>query len=236
VKLVRLLAAAGLLLAPSVPAHAQGELENPTGSRVGRARPADMPEMAGLSRIDRVRATVDLYADCLVTGSTRKALAYREMKYDDPKSGDTLIRIATTDCLRLGELRMPVDLLRGSVFESFFRRDYVDSPLKLAEKGVDFSQFVNDPKATSSARYLLLMGFADCVVRTDATNTKAYVLAFPGSSEEKQALGALQPVLGPCFPAGGQVTFNKSVMSAILAEALFREVEAGHSNMPEAPR
>ena len=95
---------------------------------------------------------------------------------------------------------------------------------------------VTDITVTKVRNHAIMMNFASCVVRADAANSRAYLLAGPGRSGEMRALAALQPQFGPCFPAGGNLTLNKSVLSAKLAEALYREAMAARTNMPEAPR
>jgi hypothetical protein len=221
-------------LALALPALAQGERENPTGSRIGRAKAATIPDRAGLSNIDEARITMDAFADCMVTRDSRKATAYRDTKYDDPKARELLKDMVSDQCLMDGMLRMPNDLLRGSIFKSFYRREVKAGDAPFQEKAVDFVNYLNDPAMPDARRYLILLDFAGCVVRADAAKARAFILVEPGSSAEKAALAALQPQFGPCFPAGANVTLNKSIISAVLAEALYREATNARTTVAEA--
>ncbi|OJY67088.1 MAG: hypothetical protein BGP16_17970 [Sphingobium sp. 66-54] len=228
------LPAVSAVLLLALPALAQGERENPTGSRIGRAKAASVPDRAALSDIDKARITTDAFADCSVTRDPRKAAVYRDLHYDDPKARQVLNDIVSSDCLRDATLRMPGDLLRGSIFKAFYRREVKPSDRSFQEKAFDFRGYVSSPEAPEAQRYLIMMDFADCVVRADAGTARGFMLAEPGSSAEKTALAALQPQLGPCFPAGVQVTLNKSIVSAILAEALYREATGARTTEAEA--
>lgn len=229
------LPSAALMLAVALPASAQGERENPTGSLIGRGKAAVLPGRAGISDIDRARLVVDAFADCSVTNEKRKAVAYRDKKYDDPEASKLMSALVSSDCLMMdGRLSMPDELLRGAIFKAFYRREIKAGDVPFQEKEVDFATYLNDVKAPASQRYLILLDFAGCVARADAANSRAFVLAEPGSSQEKTALTALQPQFGPCFPAGANVTLNKSIVSAVLAEALYREATSAQTVVAEA--
>lgn len=230
------LAAVGAALTLAMPAPAQEEWENPTGSRVGRARPARIPEQPGLSPADRARVTIDEFAECIVTRDPRRTSAYLDLKYGDPEADKLLVSAVSNECLYEGKLGMPLDLLRGAIYRALYLRDVKASDVPFQEKPIDFASHVTDITVTKVRNHAIMMNFASCVVRADAANSRAYLLAGPGRSGEMRALAALQPQFGPCFPAGGNLTLNKSVLSAKLAEALYREAMAARTNMPEAPR
>src|SRR5690606_15368073 len=159
------LPAVSAVLLMALPALAQGERENPTGSRIGRAKAASVPDRAALSDIDKARITTDSFADCSVTRDPRKATVYRELNYDDPKARNAT---GSRGCLRDARLRRPTDLLRGSIFKAFYRREVKPTDMAVQEKAVDFRGYVNSPEAPEAQRYLIMMDFADCVVRADA--------------------------------------------------------------------
>jgi hypothetical protein len=195
-------------------ALAQGDVYKPTGSRVGRPAPAQAPDNVTMSPIDVARATVNQFADCIVRNDKK----------------------LTAACLWDGNLTMPQSLLRGAIFRAAYNRDFASRALTFSEQPIDYAVYLEEQKSPEAVRYLVLLDFADCVVRAEASNARAFAIAIPGSKGEKDALAVLQPQLGPCFPAGVNVTFNKSILSAVLAEALYREVEAGQMPLAEASR
>lgn len=224
-KLTALLAVA--LLSVGGAALAQSDLYSPTGSRVGRPPPAKAPDTGGLSDADRTRAMVNQFADCMVRSDRRRTGLFLAAKADAPEAEELMKRLVSNQCVYTGTLIMQPSLLRGSIFRSLYLREFPGASPRLGEQEIDFASYVADPKSADGNRYLVLMDFAGCVVRADPANTAAYVAAEPGSGAENAALAALQPKLGPCFPAGAEVTINRSVLSASLAEAVYRESEAG---------
>ncbi|MDO7833610.1 hypothetical protein Q4610_00995 [Sphingobium sp. HBC34] len=217
-------------------ATAQSGMEAPLGSRIMRPKPADVPDRGRLADADRARLTMHEFADCIVATSSSEALRYRELGYMVPETKKVLTKLAQSECLRAGQLAMPSDLLRGAIFRSYFLREFGNVSPPVDSKEVDFSRFVTDPASASGGQYLLLMSLGSCTVRADTAKAAAYVRSTPGSDGETKALGALKPVLGPCYPAGAQLKMNKSVLSALLAEALYREAEAGRQSSAEVAR
>jgi len=208
-------------------AWAQSDREMELGSRIAKPKPADIPDYPGMSDADRGRATAFQFAQCMLLKNSRKAEAYFAIKRDDPQSDVTLKKLADNDCLRDGGLRMPTELLRGALFRAAYIKQFPRIPTTLATAEVDFDTYLNDPKAPAMVQYRVLMDFADCVVRSDFANADRFVRTQPGSPEENAALGALMPKLGPCMVSGVKVTLNRSVISAVLSEALYREGLAG---------
>jgi hypothetical protein len=201
----------------------QTDREMELGSRISRPKPADIPDYPGMSDTDRARATAFQFAQCIVVKQRRRADAHFAMKRDDPQSNDVLRKLADNDCLRYGELRVPLELLRGAIFRSAYLSQFPHMPTKLATTAVDFDTYLSDPKGASIVQYRILMDFADCVVRADFPNSDKIVRSEPGSPQENAALAALMPSLGPCMVSGFKVTLNRSVVSAVLSEALYRE-------------
>ncbi|HEY1124948.1 MAG TPA: hypothetical protein VGE65_04895 [Sphingobium sp.] len=217
-------------------AIAQGDKYTPTGSRVGRPAPADVPDNVSLADATKARLMVYQFADCSIRTNKKTAQAYMSAKAESQASSKAMNALVSEECLWNADLRMPVPLLRGAIFRAAYYRDFEKAELKLPEKGVDFQTFVEDPTSPNVARYLVTLDFADCVVRADPSGVRTYVMAEPDSKAETAALAAIQPKLGPCFPANAKMTVNRSNLSAMLAEALYREIEAGRTVAVEAPR
>ncbi|HWJ68835.1 MAG TPA: hypothetical protein VNS79_02130 [Sphingobium sp.] len=220
----------------AMPALAQGNIYAPTGTRIGRPAPAKVPDNVSMSDADKARMTVSQFADCIVRTDKKQTQRYLAATFRSAESGKIVNDLATSECLWNANLRMPYELLRGAIFRSVYAQNFAASALRFPDEPVDYTGYLDDKTSPDAIRYLILMDFADCVARADASSVRAFVLAPPASQTEKAALTTLQPQLGPCFPAGANVTFNKSVLSAILAEALYREVEAGQSISAEASR
>lgn len=223
------LAALLLALPFAEPARAQGERYTPTGSRVGRPAPADVPDNSSLADATKARLMVYRFADCSIRSNKKTAQGYMDAKAESQASSKLMNPLVSEECLWNADLRMPIPLLRGAIFRAAYYRDFEKADLKLREAPVDFQTYVEDPKQPSVARYLVTLDFADCVVRADPAGVRAYVMAEPDSKAETAALAAIQPKLGPCFPASVQMTVNRSNLSAMLAEALYREIEAGRA-------
>lgn len=217
-------------------ALAQGEKYTPTGSRVGRPQPADVPDSNTMADATKARLMVYQLADCAIRSNRKSAATFMDAKAESQASSKSMNALVNEECLWNADLRMPSTLLRGAIFRAAYYRDFEKAELKLREAPVDFATFVEDPKQPSVARYLVTLDFADCVVRADPAGARAYVMAAPDSKAETAALTAIQPKLGPCFPANAQMTVNRSNLSAMLAEALYREIEAGRTVAVEASR
>jgi len=232
-------AIAGLLMLASLAgeaAVAQGGKYTPTGSHVGRPQPADVPDSASMADATKARLMVYQLADCAIRSNKKNAAAFMDAKAESKDSAKQIDALINSECLWNADLRMPVPLLRGAIFRAAYYRDFEKAELKLRETPVDFRTHVEDPTQSNVTRYLVTLDFADCVVRADPAGVRSYVMAEPDSKAETAALVAIQPKLGPCFPASAQMTVNRSNLSAMLAEALYREIEAGRFVAVEAPR
>lgn len=226
----------GLVSLTGGAAIAEGDKYTPTGSRVGRPAPADVPNDTSMSNATKARLMVYKFADCAIRSNKKSAQGYIDAKAESPASAKLMSSLVSEECLWNADLRMPVPLLRGAIFRAAYYRDFEKAELKLPEAAIDFRTFVENPASPDVAGYLVTLDFADCVVRADPAGARSYVMAEPDGKAETAALAAIQPKLGPCFPANGQMTVNRSNLSAMLAEALYREIEAGRTVAVEAPR
>ncbi|MFC7536994.1 hypothetical protein ACFQPG_06390 [Sphingomonas sp. GCM10030256] len=65
---------------------------------------------------------------------------------------------------------------------------------------------------------LVLQDFGHCVASTDWRGSRALLLSEEKSGEEKAAVAALAPVLGPCFPANSKIKLTSASLRRALAE------------------
>jgi hypothetical protein len=73
---------------------------------------------------------------------------------------------------------------------------------------------------------IALRQFGDCVVRSDLGDSLALIRSSPGSAYETYALNALMPHFSACIVRGSKWTLNRSTVTAILSEVIYREAAA----------
>lgn len=76
-----------------------------------------------------------------------------------------------------------------------------------------------------------LQDFGHCVAATDWVNARALVLSEEGSAEQKAAVAALTPVLGPCLPSDVQIKLNAANLRSALAEPMVHALQSGTSGV-----
>jgi hypothetical protein len=199
------------------------------GSHIAHPRPADPLPSGHMSKDDVALSATFAFAECEYRSHTAGVRNYLALPYDDPAAYRQLKKLAASECLTYGSLTMPYAVMRGAMFRAAYRIEFRHPPAQLGEKGVDFSAFVTDATKPASRRYLALMDFAQCVVRADPAGSDAVLRSQVGSSEEKRAVDALVPKLGPCLLAGLTLNTNKGNIEALLSEALYREAQASQS-------
>lgn len=221
-------AAAGLLLASASGAHApsaHAQMAIETGSRTARPAPAAINDSPAMKPEERARATMLAYTTCLVrrhAPGVRRALALAENTGAAQKA---LLDLADTDCLADGQLRMSLPLFRGGLFVALYQQDLPQARTGLGAKPLDFSGDVQADGAGAQT-YLALHDFCDCVTRSDPADVRALVLTPVAAPEEAAAFASLSPHMNACLPTGERLTFTKSILDALFAEALHREALA----------
>jgi hypothetical protein len=75
--------------------------------------------------------------------------------------------------------------------------------------------------------------FALCVVHENSSGSRALIQTKPVSPEETTAVRALAPDLGPCWPAGSQLTLDKFAVRSYVAIGLYLAGQAS-TNLPAA--
>jgi hypothetical protein len=71
-----------------------------------------------------------------------------------------------------------------------------------------------------------LSRFGECVVRSDPTRSKAWLLAKPSTPAEDAQVSALKPVFNSCLTGNGSMKFNRITMRGLVALNYFRLARA----------
>ena len=204
--------------------------ENPYGggTRLTPPPPAEIPT-GSMSQQDKARILTLRLAACLIKehgGAVLNAIKPEPWEQD---AGRKLVSVVDDRCLDRGELAMPPSLLRGAFFDVFYRERFGSGPPQLPPAPIDFAAQNAGTLSDEAKTDIALRQFGDCVARRDIQNSHALVLSTPGSKEETAAVSALVPHFGACVVQGSKWTLNRSTVSAILAEVLYREGVAAQS-------
>lgn len=208
---------------PSVTAIAQAEA--PIGSNIRGPSPAVYADDPRLSEADRARRVSYDFGRCIVAKKGKRLDQLVKGRLFGQALEHELKRVGTSECLSEMTLTMPVELMLGSIYRWLYIRDYAKLPPKIRSEPVDFRSYAIGASESEIGQHVLLMEFADCVVRADLGNSHNLIVSAPGSPAEKNSLVALSSKFGACLPKGLSVKFSRSVIAAILAEALFREAQ-----------
>lgn len=214
-------AAAGL-----VGSVAAAQSENPYGggSRLGgiRGSPADIPA-AKMSDQDKARTVTQDLAACLIKSHRTAVLKAIQPEAWQPGARAQLVSVVDDRCLNRGELAIPPSILRGALYQQFYRESFAGGPPTLPPSPIDFGARSTGELKDDARTIIALLQFGDCVVRRDIRDSHALVLATPGSAQEKAAISGLLPHLSACVVQGSTWKLNASSLSASLSEVLYRE-------------
>lgn len=213
------------------PVFGQASREVETGSLVGKVRSARISDKIGLSDAERGRMAAAAFADCAVMRRKQDVAAFLVAPYSSRDSEQAMRKMAVSDCLSGGRLTMPARLMRGALFRAVYNRDYGPDDMALASEPPNYANLVSNPLNVDDATQILMLEFASCLIRTNRAEARNLLIAQVGSSKEKAAFSALVPLMGTCFPKGKSVELSKSVVTAVIAEAMYREAQAGSTGL-----
>ncbi|NML05064.1 hypothetical protein [Sphingomonas sp. G-3-2-10] len=137
-----------------------------------------------------------------------------------------LVELMSEGCPKFGDLTIEPALLRGTMAEALFERDFSaiggkpKNPVAalFAIPAMDaFNQL-----APISKLKVAFLGFAQCVVAAAPKETVNLLRTEPGSASERTAFAAVAPALGPCLNDGMKIEFNRTQLRGALAEAAYR--------------
>lgn len=212
---------AGVAIASIVPASAQSTMgsSSETGSLITRRS----AQIRGTTTTDARRATRE-FGSCLLKTFPR----YGERVALEPVHTDDYFklidRMVNADCLSVGEIRFPFNVVRSSVIEALYLEQFGRSgPTEFSQvPPIDYLAGYPVELPGKARNIVALAKFGDCVSRKDPVNARALVVSFPGSAEETQRLRFLSPSFNGCVIQGEQLTFSKSVIRGAVSEGLYR--------------
>jgi hypothetical protein len=200
-----------------------GAQDNPYGggTRLTGPPPAEIPR-GRISDEDKGRIVTQRLATCLIKANRGSVLKAIEVEPWQPGSREMLVRAVDSRCLESGTLAVPPNLLRGAFYQQFYQEKFGSGPPALTGTPMsisvaDMSSLTEEQKAAIAMRQ-----FGDCVVRRDLQDAHALVLATPGNLDELTAVKALMPHFSACVTQGSTWKLNRSSVSAILSEVLYR--------------
>lgn len=236
----------------AVPAAAQSNDDDytPLNSRIKRERqfPTEPPstfarrELSGFQR-QQSRSMASQFAFCLFDRSNEKAfdllgktdygfVTFQQIGLDNEA---VLKRYAIETCLsRVAEthgtgvnLSYGASSMRRWMLQGAYLRKYAKGPGWIVPGNVVEDRTYPLSATNQSVRWAMDVG--DCIVATDPYLADFFFRTPSGSAEEKEAVQALVPVLGPCVTEGMQVKLTPDLLREWVGEGLW---QAANHNGP----
>lgn len=190
--------------------------------------PAAVPREVGKERQAReAQRVMNEYGACVVKTARRRAeAAVREFPGTN-RAGETMLDLATSDCLMHGELRFKPRLLRATLFEALYEADFKVRPADIsAVSQIDYFVGAADPSDEKVREQVALRQFADCVARANPKGARDLILSKVGEKPEQVAFNELMPVFGQCLRQGIELEFSRPVLRGLVAETMYRLSQA----------
>jgi hypothetical protein len=173
---------------------------------------------------DAARRTMRDFGQCVVQrqpGVVRQVLA---IPTSNEEYSSRLWGLATRDCISDGTLTIPLALMRSSLFEAVFIRDYGREPARdvSAVPALDIAAGYPEDKDETARSTLALAAFGMCVARASTQSSVDLMHSGIGSSSEGEIFARLNPVFAGCIPNGVTFRFSRSVLRGAIAEGLVR--------------
>src|SRR4030095_6621484 len=113
--------------------------ENPYGggTRLHGPQPAEIPT-GPMSAQDKARIVTMRFAACMIKAHRATVLDVIRPEPWQGEAAQKLVRIVDPQCLERGELAMPANLLRGALYQQFYREKFPTSPPVLPSVPIDF--------------------------------------------------------------------------------------------------
>jgi 23S rRNA pseudoU1915 N3-methylase RlmH len=221
VSLKKILAVAAAIAVSACPGLAQSSMgSSPESGSLITRRAA---QISGKTTTDARRTTRD-YGVCVL----KRFPKYGERVALEPVHTDEyqklLKRMVIDDCLSLGELTFPLNVVRSAVIEALYFNEYGrGGPTDFSQvPPIDYLAGYPAELPGNARTTLALAKFGDCVSRKDSVNARALAVSIPGSADETQRFRFLSPSFNGCVVQGEKLTFSKSVIRGAVAEGLYR--------------
>lgn len=203
------------------------EAEPPTGSRLGERLKPGHPR----ADPDAVR-TGHRLAACLYLKRTAEVVRFLNTVSDEEsrRYARTLSRsiecssvtLADPDFVEGTAVGTSSDIWRGMLAEAALGKMGHDIALEALPTSVDYRR---DWFAVTG-RPAAVDEMAVCTADRDPAGVRALMATTPEAPEERVAVQALSPTLGPCLPQGATLKANRLSLRAALAEALYHRAVA----------
>lgn len=219
----RLMVAAAILSAAPAVAQETGTLITHRSAQVHGSGKTD------------ARETMLAFAECLVSRSPGRTANIIDVRIDSPEyermMGSYFDEIGDL-CMSGGELTMNETLLRGSVFQALYQRDFGDEGPTSFDPALDtgYRAMYTEPVARKGKLSLGLESFGECVARADGATVRKLLMMRPDSQGEAEAFQTIQPFLNGCIPVGVELTFSLATLKGALAEGMYRLSRAATAN------
>jgi hypothetical protein len=220
-RLKLIVAVATAIIVPAYPALAQSSMGSTpeTGSLITRRA----AQISGSTTTDARRTTRE-YGECVL----RRFPKYGERIAIEPVHTEEyekmLKRMVIDDCLSVGELSFPLNIVRSAVIEAlYFNKFGRSGPTDFSNvPAIDYLADYPAEVPGDARTVLALAKFGDCVGRKDSVNARGLIVSIPGSADETQRFRFLSPSFNGCVVQGEKLTFSKSVIRGAVAEGLYR--------------
>lgn len=168
------------------------------------------------------------FAECSVRRGRVTAERYLSTPIGSSDQARLQRQVLVDDCLGVGELRLPPEVIRGALFEQLYLLQYKNDPGRdlSAVAAIDYTAGYSAPVPQHAINGIALAQFGDCVARADTAHARELLINLPDSKGETAAMHGLMPRLGACIPKGQKISFSRSVLRAAIAEGLYRLARA----------
>lgn len=247
---------AACTLATDVAAQSNNNDYTPLNSRIRRERqfPTDLHnpwgDQASAVTRDRSRAMLSQFGKCVYNRSREGSLALLQ-KTDYGFSSFEQVQMTTDravrvygfhDCLgRVAnthnsgvQLRFSAGALRQWLVQEAYLDRYPEGPAWVNAGDVIGARTF--PLSADNRGVTQPLDFADCVVATDPFTADFFFRTTGGSDDEKRAIQALSPALGPCLPQGQQIQLQPTLLRLWLGEALWHAANNSTPAPTQAPQ
>lgn len=188
---------------------------------------------ASMTKEDAARLQVERVAACVVKEHRTMVLKGIQREPWEPAARHMLENALDAKCLGNAALVMPPDFLRGAYYQELYRERFATMPPTLFPAPIGFIDKTSRTLTEEAKTQIALREFGDCVARRDLSDAHALILALPGGAQETDALTALMPQFSACLVQGSKWSLDKSTISAILSEVVYREAVPSTGEVPK---
>lgn len=207
------------LMASAAQSQSQMGATPETGSLIRR----DPAQIRGETAF-AARMTLKEFGTCTVGRSAKAALAVVDLPYGTSAFDKAINRLADVECLSSGTLIIPPYLMRGALFEALYLREFGRNanPNVKSAPSYDYMAGYHRPVEPDAANTIALAIVGDCVTRTVPLASHQLLTSIPGSQLESDSIAAVAKELPGCVPPRQTFRFQRSIIRAAVAEALYR--------------